>query len=431
MNRVSLVCIVSILLLIETRAWFGSSSIGRSTGLSILQHKAPSRMGMVSENPFNDPTDDSYFSMLDESSSAVDRATIEEFHIEYNVLGDFAKKSGYAMVIGTSHISGASAKQVERYIERVRPDSVVVEIDLHRFPYQLETLTGIDEMICYVYKYEGSELKATELHAYNISEICEFNKINAERKKNQRKRDRVLQWTKSLPRATLGFIRRRLSFLGKRLFYGHLSRHSRKLKLQEGIDMSTAILASNSHNVSRLVLADRTLKQTMWNYAELMANNEAFSWRIARSSERAHKKSLEILRSYIVQDGTLNETEVRIAAYEALKQNRTLLESLQKREQEEAPEHHQAFIAERDELISNAIIDEIGNGANRVVAVVGLGHLLGIKSRLDPYNVGRTNLWAQAMQTATRIMETLEPEDMELMKQKILEMNDAGDSPLD
>ena len=55
---------------------------------------------------------------------------------------------------------------------------------------------------------------------------------------------------------------------------------------------------------------------------------------------------------------------------------------------------------------------------------------------MDPFNVGRMRPsdsvnWSQVMQTATKNMDTIEPEGIELMDQNISEIFNAEDASFD
>ena len=430
MRRISIIWSFFMLLPSLTKAWLGFSSksllrppsafiidgtsVGmlsgddRSGGLDEYHNDSLEQTSSVEESTTVFPQ---FF--LNESSSEIDKGTIKEFDIELLEPWEFKTRHRYVMVIGTVHISNHSAQQVERYIELVRPDSVVIELDILRFPphdIPLSTLHGIDNLVWYSYEYEDKNLTSTLLYSIQLCNVTdhESNQNPLERQSS------IWQSLKSIPRSTMSFVRckynkrRRPTWKSFKSSCKMIACYTRdkcrnlavftwnriaiqvynlltRLRGFEHVDMPAAIRASNKYNVSRLVLADRSSRQTIRSLLSLLGENER-PFEILQKWGQINKELFQELRNITEIDEATKKSQIYAAARESLKTNPQILHRYMERNAKEIPPIYQAIAGERDILLTKAILHELENGAKRVVVVVGLGHVPGITSRLHAYS---------------------------------------------
>ena len=357
---------------------------------------------------------------INESSSEIDKGTIEEFHLVLQPWGYFNEtRNFHVMAIGTSHVSNFSAQQVERYIELVRPDSVVLELDISRIPY-LTSLHGIGKLLWYSYEYKGSDLTNSLLNWVPCGTFSD-NESN----QNSQQQTTLWQSVKSIPRSTISFVRCKGNQLRRPTWKSFKStcktiaifardkcskvagftqnKHSSRLRricstarsrrrqrgylgFEIGAEMEAAIRASNKHNVQRLVLADRTNLQTYRRFIRLVDINER-QIDLIQKEARINRELFQELQNNIETNKALNKSEITVAAMETIKTNRRrVLDRYLRRKSMEIPEIYQALLSQRDSLIAAAIWKELENGAERVVVVVGLCHVPGIRRSLLHYS---------------------------------------------
>ena len=213
------------------------------------------------------------------------------------------------ILVGTAHISKDSVKEVEKAIEKYKPDIVAVELCKKRY----EALTNKDQ-------WENTPITA----------LLKSNKAYL-----------------ILAQTFLSSIQRRL---GKE--YG----------VEPGSEMVAAIDTAKKQNIE-VALVDRDITVTLKRAWMKMGIREKF------------RLSWEFLKALVGYDAEeLEELDLK----ELMKED--VISAMMKEFGDIAPSVSSVLIHERDKYIAKKILEESKKG--RVVAVVGAGHLNGIKKYL-------------------------------------------------
>ena len=108
---------------------------------------------------------------------------------------------------------------------------------------------------------------------------------------------------------------------------------------------------------------------------------------LIQKEARINREMFQALQNNIETNKARDKSEITVAAVEAIKTNRRrVLDRYLRRKSMEIPEIYQALLSQRDSLIAAAIWKELENGAERVVVVVGLCHVPGIRRSLLHYS---------------------------------------------
>ena len=140
-----------------------------------------------------------------------------------------------------------------------------------------------------------------------------------------------------------------------------------------------------------LVLGDRSSITTIQRAAELAWNSGDAFGVLKRLAEENGKAMEELKERVKVQLGcdennSTKDDEIRfeMAVIEALKEDSTVREKLFQKLEQNVPEFTQAFLKERDIIMSESIRKEIDQpDVERIVGVVGLAHVKGIQRNLQ------------------------------------------------
>jgi pheromone shutdown protein TraB len=104
----------------------------------------------------------------------------------------------------------------------------------------------------------------------------------------------------------------------------------------------------------------------------------------------AKKRTIMEKTSEASTDETIDKSELQIAMMETLKSDSNFREGLFRKLEQEVPEFTQAFLKERDYIMSETIRraltmddDASNNTVQRVVGVVGLAHVAGMQATLE------------------------------------------------
>ena len=214
------------------------------------------------------------------------------------------------ILVGTAHISKESVEEVEKAIEKYKPDIVAVELCKRRY----EAITKKD-------KWESTPV--TKLLKSNNAYLM-------------------------LAQTFLSSIQRRL---GKE--YG----------VEPGSEMIAAMNVAKKHGL-KVALVDRDITITLKRAWRKMGIREKFrlTWEFLKAILGYEEEGMEELDLKKLMD-------------------QDVISALMEEFGEIAPSATTVLIHERDEYIAKKILDESKKG--KVVAVVGAGHLKGIKKHLE------------------------------------------------
>ena len=325
-------------------------------------------LGMLSCRAFTIPTPTTTRKtrLFSESSSSTGGTSATESEEDENTVVNIANpKTGQSVtLIGTAHLSEKSNQQVQRLIESLQPNAVMIEID----PSRLERL-GFDR---------ASDIKVTRV---TDSEDIE------------------------LPIAPLktkdGFMG-----LAQKAFVGVFSQAARVLLTQmyksmendmdqkAGGEFVQAVKSAESCDVcDTVILGDRNSVKTISRVAELAIESGDFMGVLNRlqgvNKEEMDKLEPQVRKELLRQKGQegnddfeLDEVELTTAIMETLKEDREFRTRLFSKLESDVPEFTQAFLKERDYLMSESILRELNlrpEEVKTVVGVVGLAHVPGME----------------------------------------------------
>ena len=248
-------------------------------------------------------------------------------------------------LVGTAHISDKSAKLVRDVVRRVRPDSVMVELDPLRAAKLRPGTAGIDAQVV------AAATSSPSPAQYSLGGMGK-----------QLLRGR----TDDAGTSAVGYA---LSSL-----YGSLN----KMGFDSGAEFRAALDEAEVVGAT-VVYGDRDAQATLrrlndalkelltsgalWNAPEPPAEFAALAERMAGAQEK---------------DGKL--TKAAIDSELSMVQNRANVRILTSYMSDAFPPLYKALIAERDEILAASLADAPGD---RVVGVVGLAHVDGIERRLE------------------------------------------------
>jgi pheromone shutdown protein TraB len=302
---------------------------------------------------------------VETSPSADGRSISEDEEDENTVVNISNPKTGQTVtLIGTAHLSERSNQQVQRLIETLQPNAVMVEID----PSRLERI-GFDS---------ADDIKVTKVT--NSGDI-------------------------DLPVAPQK-TKDGLAGLAQKAFVGVFSQVARAFltqmykSLENDLDQKAggeflqAIQSAESCDVcDTVILGDRNSVTTIGRVAELAIESGDFMGVLNRLSavnkEEMVKLEPKVRKELLKQKGQegnddykLDETELTTAIMETLKEDKQFRTRLFSKLEQDVPEFTQAFLKERDYLMSESILREFDRRPDEVqtiVGVVGLAHVPGME----------------------------------------------------
>ena len=304
--------------------------------------------------------------LFSEASSSTSGTSAAENEEDDNTVVNIANpKTGQSVtLIGTAHLSEKSNQQVQRLIESLQPNAVMIEID----PSRLERL-GFDS---------ASDIK--------VAKVTNSEDID-------------------LPIAPLK-TKDGLMGLAQKAFVGVFSQVARVLLTQmyksmendmdqkAGGEFLQAVQSAESCDVcDTVILGDRNSVKTISRVAELAIESGDFTGVLNRlqgvNKEEMDKLEPQVRKELLRQKGQegnddfeLDEVELTTAIMETLKEDKQFRTRLFSKLESDVPEFTQAFLKERDYLMSESILRELElrpEEVKTVVGVVGLAHVPGME----------------------------------------------------
>ena len=265
-------------------------------------------------------------------------------------------------LIGTAHLSEKSNEQVKRMIGEIKPNVVMIELD----PTRLGRI-GI------------ASTDDIDLEVLSTGEVIQIpNKSKKDDDKNE-------NWLLApLKKAVLDVVSR----TARALLTGMYNDMSKEMKNDTGGGGEFLVAIRSAEECSettRLVLGDRSSVTTIRRAAQLAWESGDAIGVLNRlnDSNAEEMKQLEEKVKKENPDIADDRGELQIAVMEALKEDDTFRDRLFHKLEQEVPEFTQAFLKERDYIMSESIIRELNKpDAERIVGVVGLAHVPGMMNRL-------------------------------------------------
>jgi pheromone shutdown protein TraB len=310
------------------------------------------------------PASSSSLLFVETSLSTTSRSLTEDEEDDNTVVTISNPKTGQTVtLIGTAHLSEKSNQQVQRLIETLQPNAVMIEID----PSRLERL-GFDS---------ADDIKVAKV---TDSEDIELPMA-------PRKTENGLMGMAQ--KAFVGVFSQ-----GARLFLTQMYK-----SLENGMDqkaggefLQAIYSAENCTVCDTVILGDRNSVTTIQRVAELAIESGDFMGVLNRlqAVNKGEMEKLEpIVRKELLQqkgqegndDFELDEVELTTAIMETLKEDEQFRTRLFARLEQDVPEFTQAFLKERDYLMSESIrreLDRRPEEVKTVVGVVGLAHVPGM-----------------------------------------------------
>jgi hypothetical protein len=359
-----------------------------------------------------------------------DEATVSQLHLD---------KQCTVTLIGTNHFFNHSAQVVDRCIESLRPDAVVLELDIDRFlglmvKKNITSFANIEELVYFSpdREYRMTATPKDLISAVMVGQIIDdeaddpslpsspieseakeatssigqqqqtrfsptfsrarefmrnrlFKKVFSNKSQDKigslsqgrQQKNLSLYWTK-----LRAFSRRVIDRLGTRWMRFKINMEARMFEMladkhnfEVNGEIVAAIEASEKYNVTRVILADESYEQTMRRYRQFLARNSS-------RNRQSIKEKLKVTNS--MMDGSFFEP-----SFEALKGNTTsvnqYIEIETERLKKDDPAFFHAAVAERDMLFANAILGEVWSQKEEanIVAVMGALHRPGVEGFLS------------------------------------------------
>mmetsp|Transcript_5524 Transcript_5524/g.13846 ORF Transcript_5524/g.13846 Transcript_5524/m.13846 type:complete len:379 (-) Transcript_5524:171-1307(-) len=275
-------------------------------------------------------------------------------------------KTGQSVtLIGTAHLSEKSNRQVQRLIETLQPNAVMIEID----PSRLERL-GFNS-----------------INGINVARVTNSDDIELPIAPRRNPGGGLLGFAQEASIAVFSQVARAL-----------LTRVYKSLEndmdQKAGGEFLQAVQSAEACGAcDTLILGDRNSVTTISRVAELAIDSGDFMGVLNRlqavNQEEIDKFEPQVRKELLRQKGQegnddyeLDRTELTTAIIEALKEDETYRTRLFGRLEQDVPEFFQAFLKERDYLMSESIIREFDRRPKEVrtiVGVVGLAHVPGME----------------------------------------------------
>lgn len=273
------------------------------------------------------------------------------------------KTSQSVTLIGTAHLSEKSSDQVQRLIESLQPNAVMVEID----PSRLERL-GFDS--------------TNDIQVDNVKCSGDISvPMTAPRE------------TGIFQKAFVGVFSQIARFLLTQMYKSMENDMDQKAG---GEFLRALQSAQNCEACNTIILGDRDSVQTIQRVAAMAIESGDF-WGVLNRLQAVNQEELSKLEDTVREDllaqkrqegskdSELDEVELTTAMMEALKEDKEFRTRLFAKLEQEVPEFTQAFLKERDYIMSESIARELENRPEEVksvVGVVGLAHVPGMEEHL-------------------------------------------------
>ena len=302
---------------------------------------------------------------VETSSSTTSASSTEDEEDENTVVCISNPKTGQNVtLIGTAHLSEKSNQQVQRLIETLQPNAVMIEID----PSRLERL-GFDS---------ADDIK--------VARVVDSEDITL---------------PVAPPKTDNGLIG-----IFQKAFIGVFSQVARAFltnmykSLENDMDQKAggeflqAVQSAECCDVcDTVILGDRNSVKTIQRVAELAIESGDFIGVLNRlqavNEEEMSKLEPKVREELLKQKGQegnddyeIDETEFTTAMMETLKEDEQFRTRLFSKLEQDVPEFTRAFLKERDYLMSESILRELDRRPEEVkniVGVVGLAHVPGME----------------------------------------------------
>ena len=279
-------------------------------------------------------------------------------------------------LIGTAHLSKRSNTQVKRVIETINPNVVMVELDRTRL-----SRIGIDK------------IEDIQLNKVTTSQDIELPSVYNDNRDDTWNPLQIVQNV-----LVEGFTR-----VSRTLLTGMYNDMSKKMNNSEGgggeflVAIRAAEACSQCHT---LILGDRDSLTTI-RRAAILALESGDPFSVLQRLQQANSQEMNEMQSRVrlalqeeqrqnqekqqnVAITPIDESLVQIGMMEALKEDAGFRDRLFEKLEQEVPEFTQAFLKERDYIMSESIRRELEfPGVQNVVGVVGLAHLPGMKANFQ------------------------------------------------
>ena len=288
----------------------------------------------------------------------------DEDEIGNTVVSVTNEKTGQTVtLIGTAHLSEKSNDQVQRLIEALQPNVVMVEMDKSR----LERI-GIDSI----------------------------NNINVNRVTTSDDIELPIVQTNNRPQGLVGIAQgvfiQIFTQIARALLTNMYDNIGEQMNTKGGGEFLRAIQSAENCTVcDTVILGDRNSMVTIQRAAELALESGDFMGVANRlqnvNAEEMQKMEIKVRKELLQEkdnddNDDLDETVVTKAVMEKLKEDKEFRTRLFSKLEENVPEFTQAFLKERDYLMCESIICELERSPEEnknVVGVVGLAHVLGME----------------------------------------------------
>mmetsp|Transcript_7974 Transcript_7974/g.17298 ORF Transcript_7974/g.17298 Transcript_7974/m.17298 type:complete len:412 (+) Transcript_7974:70-1305(+) len=276
-------------------------------------------------------------------------------------------------LIGTAHLSQKSNDQVERLINELQPNVVMVELDPSRLPR-----IGIENI---------GDISVKNVVSADDIELPNNKSTNNNNNKSNNPLQKLLQKTviEAFTRIARALLTNMYNDMSKSMDQG----------ISGGGEFQAAISAAEAcPNCNTLVLGDRSSLETIRRAATLAIEGgdvfgvldrlqKANEEEMTKLSEKVQQKLEEEKKSNGI-DGPVEDGEVQVAMIEALKEDSGFRDRLFEKLERDVPEFTTTFLKERDYIMSESIRRElVQEGNDVVVGVVGLGHVPGMEKNLN------------------------------------------------
>lgn len=320
------------------------------------------------------------FSVTTTETDDVDRETVETIRSSCG--------TRTVTLVGTAHLSQASNEQVERIIATIKPDAVMVELDVSR----LERI-GYDDVDDLGY--------ASVVTVDDVAARLREEQLLLKKKTNT-------SWIDLPGRFATNLFLDAFTAVARQFLTGMYDNMAEKMENDAGPggEFRTAIEAGQTHGAKLLILGDRASESTIRRGAELAVEsgdpfgvlnrlNEVNRREIDALEDRVRNELQRRTNGSDDDDGdevrVVDNAEVTVAMMETMKSDTTFRTRLFEKLEQEVPVFTEAFLRERDYIMSESIIRETRKeDIATVVGVVGLAHVPGIKKKLQK-SLAKTN----------------------------------------
>eukprot|EP00536_Pseudo-nitzschia_multiseries_P014167 jgi/Psemu1/291294/fgenesh1_pg.665_\ len=277
-------------------------------------------------------------------------------------------------LIGTAHLSEKSNNQVQRLIETLQPNAVMIEID----PSRLERLgfNSPDEIkVDRVTDSEDIEVPAAPLQTMS---------------------------------GVVGMAQKALvggfALVARLLLTQMYKSMENEMDQKAGGEFVRAVRSAENCTVcDTIILGDRNSVRTIQRVAEIAIESGDF-FGVLNRLQAVNKEEIDKLEPMVREkllrqkgkegcdDFELDEVELTTAMMETLKEDKQFRTRLFSKLEQDVPEFTQAFLKERDYLMSESIRRELDlrpEEVKNVVGVVGLAHVPGMEDHFRAVFDGR------------------------------------------